>query len=83
LKFEKWCRYLKYLENEKFTKAEQPMIYQCCCVNTKEREEMGIAEEVFADYAGERHDIEAARRLAEYLFQRLLCGKYRLWVDAD
>jgi len=61
----------RYLENEMFTKAEQPMIYQCYCVacdSTEGREEISIAEGVFADYADGRHDLEAAHRLAEYLF---------------
>ena len=60
-------------------------------VGAKELEEMGIAEEVFADYAQmNQYDISDVRSylvktgsLAGYLFQCLHCEKYRLWVDAD
>lgn len=58
-------------------------------VGTKELEEMGIADEVFAEY-DERDEYENAREylvkdgsMAGYLFQCLHCGKYHLWVDAD
>jgi len=59
-------------------------------VDKKELEKMGIAEEVFADYA-ERDEfkIEDVRAylgngsMAGYLFRCLHCGKYRLYVDAD
>ena len=59
------------------------------CVGTKELEEMGIADEVFEDYAehGDYDDVreylEKDGSLCGYLFQCLHCGKYRLWVDAD
>jgi uncharacterized protein CbrC (UPF0167 family) len=60
-------------------------------VGTKELEEMGIADEVFADYETmNEFDIETVRSylekaggMAGYLFQCSHCGKYRLWVDAD
>jgi uncharacterized protein CbrC (UPF0167 family) len=60
-------------------------------VGTKELEEMGIADEVFADYAErDDYDIEDVRpyleksgSMAGYLFRCLHCGKYRLGVDAD
>jgi len=60
-------------------------------VGVNELEEMGIADEVFADYAdnGEyeiadvREFLEKGGRLAGYLFRCLHCGEYRLWVDAD
>lgn len=58
-------------------------------VGTKELEEMGIADEVFAEY-DQRDEFEDAREylvaggsLAGYLFQCLHCKKYHLWVDAD
>jgi uncharacterized protein CbrC (UPF0167 family) len=62
-----------------------------CDVGTKELEEMGIAEEVFTDYAEmDEFDIDEVRpyltkagSMAGYLFQCLHCGKYRLWVDAE
>ena len=58
---------------------------------TEELEKMGIAEEVFADYATQdEYEIEDVRPYLEkdgsmvgYLFQCLHCGKYRIWVDAD
>ena len=60
-------------------------------VGTKELEEMGIAEEVFEDYAQmDGYSIDDVQRflvkagnMAGYLFQCLHCGKYRLWVDAN
>jgi uncharacterized protein CbrC (UPF0167 family) len=60
-------------------------------VGIKELEEMGIAEEVLADYAemdqysvdDVRESLEKAGSFAGYLFRCLHCGKYRLWVDAD
>jgi uncharacterized protein CbrC (UPF0167 family) len=60
-------------------------------VGVKELADMGIAEEVFADYAKMvRFDIEHVKKyltkggnMSGYLFQCLHCGKYRLWVDAD
>lgn len=58
-------------------------------VGTKELEEMGIADEVFAEYDA-RNEYEDARSylhkagsMAGYLFQCLHCKKYHLWVDAD
>lgn len=58
-------------------------------VGTKELEQMGIADEVFAEYDA-RGEVDDARKhltkagsLAGYLFQCLHCGKYRLQVDAD
>jgi uncharacterized protein CbrC (UPF0167 family) len=57
-------------------------------VGTKELDEMGIAEEVFADYAemneyDVRKYLEKDGSMVGYLFRCLHCGKYRLWVDAD
>ena len=60
-------------------------------VGMKELEEMGIADEVLADYekmnavdlAAVRKNLEKKGSLAGYLFQCLRCGKYRLWADAD
>ncbi len=60
-------------------------------VGTKELEEMGIADEVFADYAQmNEYDIDDVRsylvkkgNMSGYLFRCLHCGKYRIWVDAD
>lgn len=58
-------------------------------VGTKELEQMGIADEVFAEYDA-RDEFENAREyleksgsLAGYLFRCLHCGKYHLWIDAD
>lgn len=59
-------------------------------VGKKELENMGIAEEVFADYS-ERNEFNIADvreylgngSMAGYLFRCLHCGKYRLYVDAD
>ena len=58
-------------------------------VGTKELEEMGIADEVFAEY-NERGGYEDVRKylvkkgsMSGYLFQCLHCKKYHLWVDAD
>lgn len=60
-------------------------------VGMAELEEMGIADEVLADYeamneagVGDvRKRLEKKGGLSGYLFQCLSCGKYRLWVDAD
>lgn len=60
-------------------------------VGTKELEQMGIAEEVFADYEEQgQYDIDDVRSylekngsMAGYLFRCLHCGKHRIWVDAD
>lgn len=58
-------------------------------VGTKELEEMGIANDVFAEYDA-RNEYESARlylekcgSMAGYLFRCIHCGKYHLWVDAD
>lgn len=58
-------------------------------VGTKELEEMGIADEVFADYA-DQNEIKQVRDYlckagspAGYLFQCLHCGKYRIGWDSD
>ncbi len=60
-------------------------------VGIEELEQMGIAEEVLADYATmDEYEIEEVREyltkagsFAGYLFQCLHCGKYFLWADAD
>ncbi|MDR1320253.1 MAG: CbrC family protein [Gracilibacteraceae bacterium] len=60
-------------------------------VGMKELTDMGIADEVFADYAemdgfsidDVKEYLEKEGSLAGYLFQCLHCGKYRIWVDAD
>lgn len=58
-------------------------------VGTKELEEMGIADEVFAEYdsLGEYPDARTylvkKGSMSGYLFRCLHCGKYHLWVDAD
>lgn len=59
-------------------------------VGTKELEEMGIADEVFAEYDSRDYGYEDVRAylvkagsMAGYLFQCLHCKKYHLWVDAD
>lgn len=60
-------------------------------VGTKELEQMGIADEVFEDYARQgAYRIDDVRPylaknggMAGYLFRCLHCGKYRIWVDAD
>ena len=60
-------------------------------VGTAELEEMGIADEVFEEYASHgEYDIDEVRpylekngSMAGYLFKCLHCGKYRIWVDAD
>lgn len=58
-------------------------------VGTKELEELGIADQVIAEYEAldEYEDIRPyltkAGSMCGYLFQCLHCGKYRLWVDAD
>ena len=60
-------------------------------VGAKELEEMGIAEEVFADYAAmgecDLDDVQSCMMkdgdMTGYLFRCLHCGKYRLWVDAN
>lgn len=58
-------------------------------VGTKELEEMGIADQVFAEYDA-RDEYESARlylekcgSMAGYLFRCLHCGTYHLWVDTD
>lgn len=58
-------------------------------VGTKELEEMGIADEVFAEYddcggyEDAREYLDRDGSLVGYLFQCLHCGKYHLWVDMD
>ena len=58
-------------------------------VGTKELKEMGVAEQVLADYEerGEYQDIEEYLvkdgSLCGYLFRCLHCQKYQIWVDAD
>lgn len=60
-------------------------------VGIKELTEMGILEEVLADYAlqdgYEAEDVRSYLKkdgsMSGYLFKCLHCGKYRLWVDAD
>ena len=59
-------------------------------VGTKELEELGIADEVFADYAKrDDYDVKMARELlvaggdfAGYLFRCLHCKKYHIYIDA-
>lgn len=58
-------------------------------VGTKELEEMGIADEVFAEYYQKssfdhaREYLQKAGSPAGYLFRCSHCGKYHLWVDCD
>ena len=60
-------------------------------VGIKELDEMGITEEVLADYAQmDEYYIDDVRQglhkegdMTGYLFKCLHCGKYRLWVDAS
>lgn len=58
-------------------------------VGTEELEEMGIADEVFADYEerGEYEDVaevlEKDGAVQGYLFRCLDCGDYHLWVDTE
>ncbi|WP_122874218.1 CbrC family protein [Campylobacter showae] len=60
-------------------------------IGTKELQEMGIAEDVFADYAlrGEFavEDVQsyliAGGDMAGYLFRCARCGKYKIYVDAS
>ena len=60
-------------------------------VGTKELEEMGIAKEVFEEYALRREfaveDVRdylvAGGDMAGYLFRCLHCGKYKIYVDAS
>lgn len=58
-------------------------------VGTRELMDMGIAEQVLADYEerGEYQDIEEYLvkdgSLCGYLFRCLHCQKYQIWVDAD
>ena len=59
-------------------------------VGTKELEELGIADEVFDDYAKrDDYDVKMARELlvaggdfAGYLFRCLHCKKYHIYIDA-
>ncbi len=58
-------------------------------VGTEELEEMGIVDEVFADFNArigeefDREDLSENGVMAGYLFQCLHCKKYHLWADAD
>ena len=58
-------------------------------VGTRELRDMGIAEQVLADYEerGEYQDIEEYLvkdgPICGYLFRCLHCQKYQIWVDAD
>ena len=60
-------------------------------VGTKELQDLGIAEEVFADYAlrGEfavedvQNYLVAGGDMAGYLFRCARCGKYQIYVDAS
>jgi len=60
-------------------------------VGTKELQDLGIAEEVFAEYAlrGEfaiedaRDYLVAGGDIAGYLFRCTRCGKYKIYVDAS
>lgn len=60
-------------------------------VGTKELQDLGIAEEVFADYAlrggfavdDVRNYLIAGGDMAGYLFRCLHCGKYKIYVDAS
>ena len=60
-------------------------------VGTKELQDLGVAEEVFAEYAlrGEfavedvRDCLIAGGDTAGYLFRCLHCGKYKIYVDAS
>lgn len=72
--------------------------YPACCddfctfvgdVGTEELEEMGIADELFTDYAARGGDPSVRDRLiavgptAGYLFRCLHCGAYHLHVDRE
>ncbi len=58
-------------------------------VGTKELVEMGIADDVFAEYDALNEYDDAREYLVKsgsfcgYLFQCLHCGRYHIWVDAD
>lgn len=60
-------------------------------MGTKELEEMGIANEVFEEYAmrGEfavedvRDCLIAGGDTAGYMFRCIRCGKYKIYVDAS
>lgn len=58
-------------------------------VGTKELVEMGIDDDVFAEYdaldeyENARDYLVKAGSMCGYLFQCLHCGRYHLWVDAD
>ena len=58
-------------------------------VGTRELKDMGIAEQVLADYEGreEYKDVEdylvKDGPICGYLFRCLHCQKYQIWVDAD
>ena len=60
-------------------------------MGTKELQDLGIANEVFAQYAlrGEfavedvQSYLTAGGDMAGYLFRCLHCGKYKIYVDAS
>ena len=58
-------------------------------VGTRELEEMGIAEQVLAEYEARNEFQDVAEYLVKdgsmcgYLFRCLHCEQYHLWVDAD
>ena len=58
-------------------------------VGTRELEEMGIAEQVLAEYESRNEFQDVAEYLVKdgsmcgYLFRCLHCEQYHLWVDAD
>ena len=58
-------------------------------VGTHELEEMGIAEQVLAEYESRNEFQDVAEYLVKdgsmcgYLFRCLHCEQYHLWVDAD
>ena len=58
-------------------------------VGTRELEEMGIAEQVLAEYEARDEFQDVAEYLVKdgsmcgYLFRCLHCEQYHLWVDAD
>jgi hypothetical protein len=59
-------------------------------VGIKELQEMGIIDEVLADYAEMDDNVADVRQwlhkegwMVGYLFKCLHCGKHRLWVDSN
>ena len=71
--------------------------FSCCrdycaylgTVGTRELEEMGIAEQVLAEYEARNEFQDVAEYLVKdgsmcgYLFRCLHCEQYHLWVDVD